>query len=620
MEKLENVTNERPTEASPKAEMSDESDSCKVIRNSLKLVQMPKVIQVKPTAPHVSCVKPIKTPIGSGATKLDKIVNNLKSMKEQQMKEKPLNVQISNKIPRVSLINVKKESEEEKIAKKENEQQLKPQSITRNETQTSLTLFQQNILNYNFIAKEEEESQEKENDLTNLSWLTSFNLNVPPLSPPLTPPQVQPAMSSLSSAMSRSFDDDEADGCHQMKTPISTQISQILRDCVAQVNKTCLRRPPFSFSSLAFMAIESSERKRLSIKEIYNWIIEHFPYYQSVPSGSWKNSIRFNLANNKCFAKVDKNQLAMRDFSGKGSLWCTSATYRAMLLDQLIKTNDVLKVTSIQCLQDKHESFKMTNKSNRESPSSAIKSGSSMRFRNNNLPKTNIIINPLLVNRFVVKPKLTNVSSGKAQHNDIDQCSELDAVNALLSMKTNSLNQINKSSSMTSANNKQEDDNKKGRRKSLFRRPVKNTCVIEPMDEEKQLNEECDEEEFCNSDDFEDLNDDGYDNLEYENERAKRKRPHEETSDLANHRKHRRLLVKFPYFKNAQQNKANKNKPENVNEHKKDTELVNKVPHLPSKSISNSTKFASSRKKQLLQTPNALLQLSRAASLIEENK
>jgi hypothetical protein len=202
----------------------------------------------------------------------------------------------------------------------------------------------------------------------------------------------------------------------------------------------------------------------------------------------------------------------------------------------------------------------------------------------------------------------------------MDQCSELDAVNALLSMKTNSLNQMNKSSSMTSANSKQEDDNKKGRRKSLFRRPVKNTCVIEPIDEEKQFNEECDEEELCNSDDFEDLNDDEDDNLENENEceKAKRKRTHEDNSDLANHRKHRRLLVKFPYFKNAQQNKANKNKAENANEHQKDAEFVNKVPHLPSKSISNLTKFASSRKKQ--PTPNALLQLSRAASLIEENK
>jgi hypothetical protein len=636
MEKLENDVNtiERQIDVSPHADMSDESDSCKVIRNTLKMVQIPKVVQVKSAAPQVSRVQSTKSPSGLGAihtrphmTKLDKIVDNLKSMKEQQMKEKPLNVQVSNKIPRVSLINingVRKESEE-KISQKEDEKLVSQPKI---KNQPSLTPFQENILNYKFsLNAEGEESQEKENDLTNLSWLTNFNLNVPPLSPPLSPPQVAPMHSAKISAMSSSFDDDEdeADGCHQMKTPISTQIRQIMQDCIAKVNKTNMKRPPFSFSSLAFMAIESSERKRLSIKEIYNWIIETFPYYQSVPSGSWKNSIRFNLANNKCFAKVDKNQLAMRDFSGKGSLWCTNATYRSMLLDQLIKTNDLNKVTSTHCLQDKHDTFKMSQKTNRESDlptSSSIKSSSSIRFRNKNLPKTNIIINPLLVNRFVVKPKLTHVSTDKPRLDDLDQSSELDAVNALLSMKTNLLNQMNKGSSMTSACSRQGDYNKKGRRKSLFRRPVKNTCVDEPVDEEKQLNEDYDEEDLCNSDDFEGLNDDEDEQLQYENESetTKRKRTHEENSDSTNNRKHRRLLVKFPYFKNAQQNKANKNGSESIIEHENQADLVTRVPRLPSKSISNSTKLGSSRKKQPIQTPNALLQLSRAASLIEENK
>ena len=63
----------------------------------------------------------------------------------------------------------------------------------------------------------------------------------------------------------------------------------------------------FSFlnSSLIFMAIEDSAQKALPVKEIYAWIIQHFPYFKTAPTG-WKNSVRHNLSLNKCFQKVEK--------------------------------------------------------------------------------------------------------------------------------------------------------------------------------------------------------------------------------------------------------------------------------------------------------------------------
>lgn len=64
-------------------------------------------------------------------------------------------------------------------------------------------------------------------------------------------------------------------------------------------------KPPYSFSSLIFMAIESSPSKALPVKEIYNWITKNFPYYESVPDG-WKNTVRHNLSLNKCFKKIEK--------------------------------------------------------------------------------------------------------------------------------------------------------------------------------------------------------------------------------------------------------------------------------------------------------------------------
>ena len=64
-------------------------------------------------------------------------------------------------------------------------------------------------------------------------------------------------------------------------------------------------KPPYSFSCLIFMAIEDSLQKALPVKEIYMWIMEHFPYFRNAATG-WKNSVRHNLSLNKCFQKVEK--------------------------------------------------------------------------------------------------------------------------------------------------------------------------------------------------------------------------------------------------------------------------------------------------------------------------
>lgn len=93
-------------------------------------------------------------------------------------------------------------------------------------------------------------------------------------------------------------------------------------------------KPPYSFSCLIFMAIEDSPHKKLPVKDIYSWILNHFPYFQNAPTG-WKNSVRHNLSLNKCFKKVDKDR---GQSIGKGSLWCIDPDYRPNLLQALRKT------------------------------------------------------------------------------------------------------------------------------------------------------------------------------------------------------------------------------------------------------------------------------------------
>ncbi|KAG8223564.1 hypothetical protein J437_LFUL003028 [Ladona fulva] len=90
-------------------------------------------------------------------------------------------------------------------------------------------------------------------------------------------------------------------------------------------------KPPFSFSCLIFMAIEDSPKKALPVKEIYAWILDHFPYFKDAPTG-WKNSVRHNLSLNKCFKKVEKAPNL-----GKGSLWMVDEIFRPNLLQALRK-------------------------------------------------------------------------------------------------------------------------------------------------------------------------------------------------------------------------------------------------------------------------------------------
>uniref|UniRef100_A0A3B3QVL4 Forkhead box protein G1 n=1 Tax=Paramormyrops kingsleyae TaxID=1676925 RepID=A0A3B3QVL4_9TELE len=96
----------------------------------------------------------------------------------------------------------------------------------------------------------------------------------------------------------------------------------------------CSSKPPYSFSSLIFMAIEDSPEKRLPVKGIYDWIVNNFPYYRAAPGG-WRNSVRHNLSLSKCFHRIrrEKGQTV-----GKGSLWCVSPEYRPALLEVLRKT------------------------------------------------------------------------------------------------------------------------------------------------------------------------------------------------------------------------------------------------------------------------------------------
>ncbi|XP_041866253.1 forkhead box protein N2 isoform X2 [Melanotaenia boesemani] len=158
----------------------------------------------------------------------------------------------------------------------------------------------------------------EDEELTNLNWLHENLLQ----NFTLGGPEAQPSGSPL-------FDIEGDYGSNQ--GPSSSSLSS--SHSRSRERDSLKSKPPFSFSLLIYMAIEQSPSKSLPVKEIYGWILEHFPYFSNAPTG-WKNSVRHNLSLNKCFRKVDRS---LGKASGKGSLWCVDPEYRPNLIQALKK-------------------------------------------------------------------------------------------------------------------------------------------------------------------------------------------------------------------------------------------------------------------------------------------
>ncbi|KAK4472563.1 hypothetical protein MN116_003803 [Schistosoma mekongi] len=75
-------------------------------------------------------------------------------------------------------------------------------------------------------------------------------------------------------------------------------------------------KPPFSYITLIVSAMNSKLSKKITLNEIYAWIMQTFAYYRK-NTRRWQNSIRHALSFNDCFIKVPRPS----GEAGKGSYW-----------------------------------------------------------------------------------------------------------------------------------------------------------------------------------------------------------------------------------------------------------------------------------------------------------
>ncbi|XP_029455821.1 forkhead box protein M1 isoform X2 [Rhinatrema bivittatum] len=110
-------------------------------------------------------------------------------------------------------------------------------------------------------------------------------------------------------------------------------------------------RPPYSYMAMIQFAINSTEGKRMTLKEIYTWIEDHFPYFKHVAKPGWKNSIRHNLSLHDMFVR----EIAA---NGKISFWTIHPdANRCLTLDQVFKPLDPGSPTSTQHCEPHQKRF-----------------------------------------------------------------------------------------------------------------------------------------------------------------------------------------------------------------------------------------------------------------------
>ena len=94
--------------------------------------------------------------------------------------------------------------------------------------------------------------------------------------------------------------------------------SEVKQKKIRASSKTDKSAP--SYTSIIAQAILSSKEKKLSLGNIYDYIVQKFPEFQKKGQG-WRNCVRHNLSLSECFIKAGRAR------NGRGNYWCIHPRY-----------------------------------------------------------------------------------------------------------------------------------------------------------------------------------------------------------------------------------------------------------------------------------------------------
>ncbi|XP_063250165.1 forkhead box protein M1 [Prinia subflava] len=165
-----------------------------------------------------------------------------------------------------------------------------------------------------------------DNSLTNIQWLGKMR------SDGLNPSSVKEDTEKENQMPLRERVKTEEEAAAAAAIPTAA-VSSSWQDSVSE-------RPPYSYMAMIQFAINSTEKKRMTLKDIYTWIEDHFPYFKHVAKPGWKNSIRHNLSLHDMFVRETSA-------NGKISFWTIHPdANRCLTLDQVFKPLDLGSPTS----------------------------------------------------------------------------------------------------------------------------------------------------------------------------------------------------------------------------------------------------------------------------------
>ncbi|KAL3311957.1 hypothetical protein Ciccas_009459 [Cichlidogyrus casuarinus] len=177
------------------------------------------------------------------------------------------------------------------------------------------------------LAYKQGDLKEADDSLTNLNWLYDAN--------PLRHSNGDQGASSVSSRVSNaplkvSVDDLEA----QAKQAFAGSLFDPLVRHEYRTKWT--GKPPFPYATLICLAMKEMGKPKVTLSDIYGWIIGNFAYYRYTDS-SWQNSVRHNLSLNKCFEKVPRE----KGERGKGGFWRVNPKYSDWMESNITKCRKV---------------------------------------------------------------------------------------------------------------------------------------------------------------------------------------------------------------------------------------------------------------------------------------